>query len=284
MRTLHSLCCIAVLSCGAACAQQPTLRPFVVGHLDAAPIKESSGIVESRRYPGVFWTHNDSGNAPVIFAVRRDGSLINQFRVDNVMFDWEDIAIDDDGHLFLGDIGNNLELRGSLGVLMLDEPDPNVPADAKQPLKPVKRWVLTFKDQKRMDCESLFVWEKHGFVIRKSADGKPTTLWRFSLSDDHPQTLEYVATMPMKAIICGADLSQDGDHLALMGSEGPFLFSGLAGDLRKVETSAPSAIRIEARTNEAICFTKDGLLGTSETRDVYFFPFTAFRNATSRPN
>src|SRR2546421_5481348 len=52
---------------------------FKVGRLDRKQIPESSGIIDSRKYPGVFWTFNDSGNGPTIFAVRRDGTLLNRF-------------------------------------------------------------------------------------------------------------------------------------------------------------------------------------------------------------
>ena len=48
-----------------------------VGTLAYEPIKEASGLVRSRRYPDVFWVHNDSGNPPALFAVRRDGTLSN---------------------------------------------------------------------------------------------------------------------------------------------------------------------------------------------------------------
>ena len=62
-----------------------------------AAIPEASGIVKSRRHPGIFWVHNDSGNAPLLFAIRADGQIVRQFRLDVPNIDWEDIAIDDQG-------------------------------------------------------------------------------------------------------------------------------------------------------------------------------------------
>src|SRR3954464_12793012 len=78
-----------------------------VGRLEHPAIREASGIVASRRHPGVFWVHNDSGNPNFLFAVRRDGTLIREYAINVPNVDWEDIALDDDGHLYLGDIGNN---------------------------------------------------------------------------------------------------------------------------------------------------------------------------------
>src|SRR5688572_17490148 len=78
-----------------------------VGEIDSKRVAESSGIVESRRHAGVYWTHNDKGNAAVIYAIRRDGEMVGQFKVDAKNDDWEDISIDDDGHLYIARTGNN---------------------------------------------------------------------------------------------------------------------------------------------------------------------------------
>src|SRR4051812_22769462 len=77
-----------------------------LGRLDHPPIREASGIVKSRRPPGIFWVHNDSGSPPALFAVRRDGALVREYSVNVPNLDWEDIAADDRGHLYLGEIGN----------------------------------------------------------------------------------------------------------------------------------------------------------------------------------
>ena len=45
-------------------------------------------MVASRKHPGIFWVHNDSGNPPSLFAVRRDGSLVRSYRVEAANVDW----------------------------------------------------------------------------------------------------------------------------------------------------------------------------------------------------
>ena len=89
-----------------------------LGRLDHHRIPEASGIVKSRRYPGIFWVHNDSGNPPLLFAIKGDGAILNAFPVNVPNIDWEDIAIDDHGHLYVGDIGNN---TGALPVRDLSD-------------------------------------------------------------------------------------------------------------------------------------------------------------------
>src|SRR5215207_10525891 len=105
-----------------------------LGRLDHPAIREASGVVASRRHPGIFWVHNDSQNPPALFAVRRDGSLAGEFAVGVPNVDWEDIAVDDQGHLYLADIGNNAGLLPVRAIYRLDEPDPSKPAQGPLPV------------------------------------------------------------------------------------------------------------------------------------------------------
>src|SRR5262245_21105205 len=109
----------------------PPLEPL--GRFDAKVIPEASGIVKSRRFPGIFWVHNDSGNPPLLLAVGTDGRIVRRFRVAVPNVDWEDIAIDDRGHLYLGDIGNNGGLLPVRVIYRLDEPDPGSQSDKPLP-------------------------------------------------------------------------------------------------------------------------------------------------------
>jgi len=52
----------------------------------------------------VFWTHND-GHSPYLFAVTRKGQTIRAYQVGASFVDWEDIAVDAAGNLYLADIG-----------------------------------------------------------------------------------------------------------------------------------------------------------------------------------
>ena len=119
---------VILLTAGALRAQAPPAEPaepeFRTGRIAAKAVGESSGLVASRRHAGVFWTVNDSGNDPVLYAISREGELIAAFPVDAKNVDWEDLAIDDDGHLYVADVGNNDGRRTEVRVLRVDEPDP----------------------------------------------------------------------------------------------------------------------------------------------------------------
>ncbi len=159
------------------------LQPL--GRLSDPSIRETSGIVKSRRYPDVFWILSDSGNPPVIHAIRRDGRVLASFRVAAPNVDWEDIAADDAGHLYLGDIGNNGGLLPLRAVYRIDEPDPGRPnAEA---LRVTLATYYQFPSKAgRFDAESLFVVGKDAFLIAKHRDGRVADLFALGLDPPAP--------------------------------------------------------------------------------------------------
>jgi len=85
------------------------------GALDAPLIDEASGLAVSRETPGVLWTHNDSGDGPVLYAFDKTGAHRGAVMLDGVWaIDWEDLAgavLDDQPTLVVGDIGDNPRKR-----------------------------------------------------------------------------------------------------------------------------------------------------------------------------
>ena len=173
-------------------AKPRELAPGVlqVGRLTNTRLTESSGVVASRQYPGVFWTHTDGGGGKkqLLFAMNREGRTSGEFYVVGASIsDWEDIAIDDQHHLFVGDIGNNNAAKTQLAVHQIDEPDPKSRTPS---VKITRTWQLRFPGTP-FDCESLFIWQTNGYVISKVFDGQRAEIYRFPLVEQkQPFTLE----------------------------------------------------------------------------------------------
>ena len=119
--------CLAASLTGCALVPLPLPdleRDWEIHRIELPEISESSGLVKSRTQRGVFWTHNDSGDRPRIFAIDAQGRLLGEFAVEGALArDWEDIAIDDAGNLYIGDVGNNANQRRDLVVYRVPEPD-----------------------------------------------------------------------------------------------------------------------------------------------------------------
>ena len=96
-------------------------------------LRESSGVVASSRNRGVVWTHNDSGNSPVVYGVRpgddpEKGIVARLHLAGAPASDWEDIARGPCplkpavSCLYVADIGDNFRRRSSVAVIVFEEP------------------------------------------------------------------------------------------------------------------------------------------------------------------
>jgi hypothetical protein len=222
-------------------------------------------------------THNDSGGPPVLFAVTREGKTVAQFRVNAPNVDWEDIALDDQGRLYIGDIGNNGGKRNELIVHQMDEPDPSAAERFKfpKPIRPTATWRLRFPG-KPFDSESLFVHQGRGYLISKAFPGFPAELYRFDLEPtDKPVTLKHVATLPIRSPATAADVSADGKLLAVMTLTGPYLLR-IDGDPLAAAKARPAHVAHMDLDIEGVCFVDEGLLATTEGRQVLLFRWEDF--------
>lgn len=258
----------------ATIAAEPELER--VGRLSHPPIREASGIVKSRRYRDVYWVHNDSQNSPALFAVRADGSLIREFAVAMPNVDWEDMAIDDDGHLYLGEIGNNGNRLPLRAIYRLDEPDPSKPRD--EPLPVTRSTFYKFPPDGRFDAEGLFIEGKRAIIVAKTNDGRDAELFAIPLDPPapllRPALPERVGTLPgFTEPATGASLSRDGKRLAVCSYS----------VLRVYEKSKSngwvrlSTIRYGSAAIEAVCWDGNDLVLASESRDMYRITEAAWR-------
>lgn len=248
----------------------------LVAQMSDLRIKESSGVVASRRYPNVFWTHNDGGGPKkqVLYAIDLEGKTLADFQVTGSKFhDWEDIAIDDAGHLYLGDIGNNDSREDKLAVYEIDEPDP---MSGNGSVSPKRGWTLKFPNAP-FDCESLFIWKDYGYVISKVFENAHAQVFRFLLENtNEPLTLELVATTKIESPVTGADISADGNLLGLVSKAGAYVFR-IDGDVARVAEVEPHHTKLKDQHIEGCCFVPDGLLATSERRNIFLFTDPAFQ-------
>jgi hypothetical protein len=246
-----------------------------VGTLADPEIKEASGIVKSRVHEGVYWVHNDSGNPPALFAVREDGAVIRRYDVSVPNVDWEDIAADGAGHLYLGDIGNNggrLPLRS---IYRFDEPDPAQPADG--PLRPTLAIYSAPPKDDRFDAESLVIDGDEALLITKRLDGRMAML--MSLPLDSKSTLLRPARPEPRGELpgfdepaTGADLSADGERLAVTSLRTVRIYRRDGGTWTPIGEAL-----FEADGVEAVAWDGDDLVLAGEGRGIYRIPARSWR-------
>ena len=174
-------------------------------------VREESGVVASRTYPGIFWMVSDSGNPARINAVDWSGATKRVFEVSGAINrDWEDIAIDGSGHLWIGDIGDNDRVYSSYVVYKINEPNPYGSATSTS-TDAAYRFVY---HNGARDAEALFIWQGTPYIVQKRSD---TEVYAFpTLDASRTVTLKYVGKFADCQTITGADISADGRRLSLI--------------------------------------------------------------------
>ncbi len=266
--------CVAGLAGGFT--NRITVDVLEVGRVTNAAMTEVSGMVASRKFPGTFWIHTDGRKQPRLVAINRDGETLAQFDVAAKFQDWEDLSIDGDGRLYLGDIGNNDGDRKELRVHRIAEPDPSRPGK-KAGLKAEQTWHLRFPG-KPFDCESLFIVGTNGYLVSKLGNNAQARLYRFPLMPaKDPVTLAEIGVLPVTSPVTGAAVSKDGRLLAVVSKNGAFVFR-IDGDPANAGRLGRGHTPLWNLHIEGCTFVEEGLLATSETRAIYLFTSPLFRD------
>jgi len=277
-------------------------RPVLAGRLVHPDLRESSGIVASPRHPGAYWTMNDSGNAPVLYAVDATGRTLGTCRLRGARnVDWEDIAADADGRLYVADIGNNSRSRSALTIYALPEPDPTKTSTAA--VAETFRFRYPPADG-RFDAEAMFVRKGWAYVITK----EPLTarLYRVRLVRGASDVVEAepLGRLPKARWITAADISPDGRRIAALSYTTLYVYD-LPGPIERLATSRPAAsapaeptpprVRVSPwrrfapmQQAEGICWVAAAqpreLLITNEQRKIFRAVAPPRRGHTSRPD
>jgi len=272
---------------------------------EAFPAGGGSGIVASKRYPGVLWAIRDRGgqdrpgrpqNALYAYEVTdgrvaklAGGAAFKAVPMPVPAGDWEDIGRDSEGNLWIADIGNNECDRTDTALLKVREPDPA----ATGPAKLLATYRYRFPDPPAgcagRNAEAMFLVDDVPYLIDKAEE---STVYRFpSLDPDAAVTLEKVGVLAGQvANLSGADLSTDRRRLAVNTHTVLYVYqaadpsadgAALVADLISrppawtVQLAGPGA---GAANVEGVAFGYDSLdLNLlAENRDVYFVPASAY--------
>jgi hypothetical protein len=182
-------------------------------------IAESSGLAFSPTRDGVVWTHDDSGNPPLLFALGASGRVTGTVRIPGVPdVDWEAMAAFRDAGgrswLAVADIGDNQAQRSSVEIDIV--PEPARSGDVVE--QPRLRLRLRYPDGPR-DAETLLVdpARRRMFVVSKglltgTVYAVPASAWDGTVPEaatTRSATLAPVGIVPLTLVTDGT-MTPDG--------------------------------------------------------------------------
>lgn len=215
----------------------PTVNPATRPDLDRPPtpfanpaLTESSGVVPSRRFSGILWTHNDSGNEPLLFAtdtLGHDFGAIMVTGAENI--DWEDLAIGPCSTaicLYIGDTGDNREVRTSVAIYRVAEPDVTAVRTAT-----VEKLELRYPDGPH-DAEAMYVDARGDLYLVTKGRSHGVLLFRVKHDawGNGRAVAESVGSLPLDPrgalfdMVTGADINARNDLVVLRTYRRIYLF------------------------------------------------------------
>ena len=273
MRGIRRLAVSAAIVIGALLVAALLSRPGntagpceVTNRATLADVPEASGLAISRRHDGLLWTHNDSGNEPILFAIDKSGNARGRVRVSARLRDWEAISAAPcpaGDCLYIGDIGDNSLSRKSIQVLRVPEPDPGA-RDAGRP----DVITLTYPDGPH-NAEAMFIVGGRIFIVTRDRVGavyRSTATPGDVLSsfNQSPTTIKLLRIGELRLIaVTDAEASPDGMSVAVRTSDEVVIYR-TADLVAAPDTAQPTnripIDRLKEPQGEAVALGADGSL------------------------
>lgn len=225
-RTLSGLVLLALA--GSAAAQEPAEVSYAKGRklcdLEDTAIAESSGLDRGLANDGIFWTHNDSGSGPQLYAFDDAGlrrATVNVAGAGSV--DWEDMSsfgVGKKRFLLVADVGDNDKARRDYALYVVAEPSlgDRVHTEPLQ-LPPALTIRFCYPDGPE-NCEAVAVDPERKVILLATREEKANRSRVYSLplpqrSPKKPLVAEPVAELPLRKVTA-MDVSEDGLHAVVL--------------------------------------------------------------------
>lgn len=141
------------------------------------PLHECSGI--EWLAPNQLLLINDSGQKPEVFVMDTLGKLQATSKLENCKnVDWEELTIDDNGHLYIADIGNNNNSRKNLKVYKLPLGNLSAKPEIIRFKYPDQKGFPPKKKNRNFDAEAIIHADDHLYIFTKNRT-KPFDGWTY---------------------------------------------------------------------------------------------------------
>tara|TARA_R110002049_G_scaffold86767_4_gene220323 strand:- start:105 stop:950 length:846 start_codon:yes stop_codon:yes gene_type:complete len=187
----------------------------------------------------LIWMINDGGNKPTLFGVNEKGDIIKDIYVKAKNHDWEDLTSDENGNIYIGDFGNNLNKRKNLSIIIVEQnelDEKNAEVDEIEFEYPNQTKFPPKKKDRYFDTESFFYFKNSLYILTKSrvkGNYGKTTLYKIPAKKGK-YTAEIVDNFEnckdLECWITSADISPNGKKVALLSQSNVLIFSDFVGD------------------------------------------------------
>jgi hypothetical protein len=186
--------------------------------------------------------------------------------------DWEEMAVDNNGNIYVCDSGNNSNARRDLCIYQLKDPHPLATGSVNY----FQKYFFYYPEQTEYppekinyDCEAVFWANEKLYLLTKHRSDSNTRLYRFDKLDPLKENpLKYLATFDIQGMVTAADATPDGKKLAVLTYNNVWVFEVKRGD--KYFQGKIKWLPISAKQCEAVCFDdEETLIITNEQTELF---------------
>lgn len=225
----------------------------VVGSIDS-DLQEASAA-QLVNTSDLLWTIEDAGNKNNVYGMDLKGDIIRDIDISNIKnHDWEDLASDTDGNLYIGDFGNNSRKRKQFFIYKIEN-IANI--DDKTNAKTIS-FTLP-KNIKSEDFEAFFLWNDSFYVFSK--ENKKTMVIKIpNQIGSHEAT--YLTEYKLKGKdtrVTSADISPDGKTVVLLNHDRIWTLTNFKNDAFFDGTVQKIDLKHDSQ-KEGVCFKNNSTI------------------------
>jgi len=238
-----------------------------IGKMAKSEVPESSGMALAS--DGNFWTHADSGNRPILYKVNAAGELLQTLEIPHTSnLDWEDLAQDKAGNIYIGDFGNNQNKRRNLRIYRINERNTDQ-VDTIQFSYADQKEFPPPQNDRNFDCEAFFYHQNYLYLFTKDWRNKGIVKVYKVPATPGTYKVPVLDQIRINTMITAADINPAGNKMALLGYGSIYLFeiNGTDGFFKGKKYCLPFK---RSGQSEALIFTdEDNFVFTNEGGKIF---------------
>lgn len=262
--------CLSFLS--ASCSEKRSVRGdsdvFLparrLSELTDKKLDEVSGLAASIANPGFLWTHNDSGNPPVVYLIDEDLRIRLACRLKGVRNrDWEDITVGpgpdpEKRYVYVADIGDNNANHKLKFIYRFEEPVLGNQS-GEITITSFDKIVFRLEDGEK-DTESVMIHPETKNIYLVSKREKPVYVYELAYPYAPGDTLvaRKVISLPLTQIVASG-FSPGGDEIVMKNYDNIYYWNLNDRPIELALQDKPALLNYtEEPQGESIAFKLDG--------------------------